>query len=64
MCRAITELIAEGREEGRLEGRLEGSLKTRQELVRSMHANGVAREQILQIAALTMPELDAILLQS
>ena len=61
MCKAITELIAEGKEEGRLEGRLEGKLETKKELVHSMYKNGVCLEQIMQIASLSFAELESIL---
>ena len=61
MCKAITELIAEGKEEGRLEGRLEGKLETKKELVHSMHQNGICLEQIMQIASLSFAELESIL---
>ena len=61
MCKAITELIAEGKEEGRLEGRLEGKLETKKELVYSMYKNGVCLEQIMQIASLSLAELESIL---
>ncbi len=59
MCKAITALIAEGKEEGRLEGRLE----TKHELVHSMHQNGISLEQIMQIASLSMAELNTILIE-
>ena len=57
MCKAITELIAEGKEEGRLEGRLE----VERELVRSMYTNGVERDHIMRIAALTESQLATLL---
>ena len=57
MCKAITELIAEGKEEGRLEGKLE----TKKELVHSMHKNGICLEQIMKIASLSYAELESIL---
>ena len=53
MCKAITELIAEGKEEGRLE--------TKKELVHSMYKNGLCLEQIMQIASLSFAELESIL---
>ena len=57
MCKATTALIAKGKEEGRLEGRLEA----KRELVRSMYANGVDCNHIMQIATLTEIELAVLL---
>ena len=53
MCRAITELIAEGREEGRKEGRYD--------LIRAMYRKGLNREMILSISDISEGELAAIL---
>ena len=53
MCRAITELIAEGREEGREEGK--------RDLIRAMYRNGMSKELLMEMASLSESELDRIL---
>ena len=53
MCRAITELIAEGREEGREEGRCD--------LIRAMYRKGMTKDVISEIASVSESELDKIL---
>ncbi len=49
MCRAITELIAEGREEGRCD------------LIRAMYRKGMTKDMISEIASVTEAELERIL---
>ena len=57
MCKAITELIEDGREEGRAEGKFEGKTEERIEIAREMLKDKEPLEKIMKYSRLTREEV-------
>lgn len=55
------EQIADAREEGFAEGKAEGRTEGREEIIRSMHDNGMSIEDICRIANMTIKDIKKIL---
>ena len=57
MCKAITDLILDGKKEGQLEGKLE----ERRQIIRALFKNGADRDFVLKVVSITESELNDIL---
>lgn len=61
MCKAILDMIEDGKEEGKIEGKIEGSDCKEKEIVLNMHSNKILPKEIAQLTGVPLEKVNEII---